>query len=73
MARKSDIERAKALAMEAITLCDELGLEISAAHFQLGFDSLPQGATVRVREDRAAWGSSPRHDAPARRDPQGES
>lgn len=72
MNRKSDIERAKALAIEAISLCDQLGLEIPAAHFQLGFDSLPQHAAAHVREERAAWGK-PRHDTPVKRDPPAES
>jgi len=55
MTRGNDIERAKALAAEAIALCDELGLDLPAAHLQMGLDMLPQSGN-RVREDRAPWG-----------------
>ena len=41
MTKGSDIERAKALAAEAIALCDELGFDLPAAHLQMGLDMLP--------------------------------
>jgi hypothetical protein len=55
MKRGKDIERAKALAAEAIALCDELGFDLPAAHLQMGLDMLPHAANA-VREDRAPWG-----------------
>ncbi len=58
MTKGSDIERAKALAAEAIALCDELGYDLPAAHLQMGLDMLPKsgaGANV-LREERAPWG-----------------
>ncbi|MCW3837743.1 hypothetical protein ACFQ1E_16990 [Sphingomonas canadensis] len=59
MTRKADIERARALAAEAIALCDQLGLDLPAAHFQHGLDTMPQGSEIRVvREDRLPWGGS---------------
>ena len=53
MSRKADIERAKALAVEAITLCDQLGLDMPAAHLQLALDTLPQSVATSVCEERA--------------------
>lgn len=64
MTRQSDLERAKALAVEAIALCEQHGLELPAAHFQHGLDSIAQSAS-RVAEDRAPWGIPRR---PAKRD-----
>ena len=64
MSKGGDIERAKALAAEAIALCDELGFDLPAAHLQMGLDMLPQSnASANVlREERAPWG------LPAKRD-----
>ena len=62
MTKGSDIERAKALAAEAIALCDELGFDLPAAHLQMGLDMLPQASSNVLREERAPWG------LPAKRD-----
>lgn len=56
MSKGADIERAKALAAEAIALCDELGFDLPAAHLQMGLDMLPQANPNVVREERAPWG-----------------
>lgn len=62
MTKGSDIERAKALAAEAIALCDELGYDLPAAHLQMGLDMLPKSGPAVLREERAPWG------LPAKRD-----
>lgn len=62
MTKGSDIERAKALAAEAIALCDELGFDLPAAHLQMGLDMLPKSGLTVLREERAPWG------LPAKRD-----
>lgn len=56
MSSGSDIERAKALAAEAIALCDEMGYDLPAAHLQMGLDLLPKTSPAVLREERAPWG-----------------
>lgn len=64
MSKGADIERAKALAAEAIALCDELGFDLPAAHLQMGLDMLPQASSNVLREERAPWGLPSKRDRP---------
>lgn len=54
-----DLQRARDLMTEALTLCDALGESLAGARLQYALDTLPGDKTEnRVREDRHPWRES---------------
>jgi len=49
------VERARALTVEAISLCEEAGETVAAAHLQLGLDRMGSKGGNRLREERSPW------------------
>jgi hypothetical protein len=49
------VKRARALTIEAISLCEEAGETVAAAHLQLGLDRIGSKGGNRLREERSPW------------------
>lgn len=56
---ETDLELARSLAREAISLCERLGHHVAAAHLQLGLDLIDEAPRrSSLRDHRAPWPDS---------------
>lgn len=55
MTLTDDLERARDLAHQALSLCDRAGAGIAAGHLQLAIDRIEQHGTQRAKRPAASW------------------